>query len=207
MADAGREAVLLTGDLGGVIACASCANQPPESPERRPLAIVAVPNDEFKIARSEAAAAQAETFDLERIDLAPSAASTPQDRTLVLLRACYEAVARGATSLTWPDQLESPEPGAWPDLDELALCVDRALLVGRLVSLDSPPHGIQEFRVETPYIDLTDRQLAELAMDLAVPVELCWWWREGASGSGEAGRLYRRWTRVLREVGWASTVA
>ena len=66
------------------------------------------------------------------------------------------------------------------------------------------PAPLIELRIETPLIDLTDRQLGELALDMGVPVELCWWWGPGKAGDHLPGRLYRRWTTALREPGWAT---
>jgi hypothetical protein len=115
-----------------------------------------------------------------------------------LLAAAYVAAAHRCDRVVWPVQSPAPVSGEDDvDLDRIAADVDRALLVSRLVALDADEHGRPGLRIETPYVDLSDRQLAELAFDMDVPVHLCWWW-EGESGAAER----ERWLGTLRAVGW-----
>ena len=55
--------------------------------------------------------------------------------------------------------------------------------------------------------------MAELALDLGVPVNLCGWWhaelREGKPAPAAAifKREHERWTSVLSQCGWRQAVA
>jgi hypothetical protein len=98
--------------------------------------------------------------------------------------------------------------------DTLADVCDRALLAGQLVGLDVARLGsagdgapmAKGLRIETPYADLTDAQLMDLALDMDVPLHACWWclnedakpcahcsgcmrWREALAAVDPAGRL------------------
>jgi hypothetical protein len=56
-------------------------------------------------------------------------------------------------------------------------------------------------RVEAPYADFSDRQLAELVIELDLPVWTCWWW--GATNDDQPAWSDRQhWTSLLRELGW-----
>lgn len=120
----------------------------------------------------------------------------------MLLAAALAAGTRGATRLVWPvtlGALVAPGGAREPDdLDAVALACDRAILVGRLASLDLSGAGIV---VEAPLADLSDRQVAELALDLDAPVELCRWWGVDEDASA------RRWRSALRAIGWRSPAA
>lgn len=120
----------------------------------------------------------------------------------VLLGAALAAGARGATRLVWPvtlgEPLASKGPHAPDALDAVALACDRAIQIGRLASLDLPGAGII---VEAPLADLSDRQVAELALDLDAPVELCRWWGVDEDASA------RRWRSALLAIGWRSPAA
>ncbi|MDX9912463.1 MAG: hypothetical protein RBS39_11585 [Phycisphaerales bacterium] len=65
----------------------------------------------------------------------------------------------------------------------LALWHDTSLLVSRLLLV----HGI-ELEVELPLVDLDPAQVVDLALDMGLAPELCWWGRAGgASGGGSGG--------------------
>ena len=85
------------------------------------------------------------------------------------------------------------------DLDAASSHVDRALLVTRLVAMDADRHQCASIVVETPYADFSDRQLAELALDMGVPFRKAPWW------GVETSEDYRRWQGVFDAIG--STVA
>ncbi len=115
--------------------------------------------------------------------------------TMSLVRACYLAAARGAKRVVWPVQL--PRTGGRDgDLDLMAKALDRALLVSRLVSIDEADIGVPEVVIETPFVDLDDEQVADLALDMELPVDACWW----SGGYGQApgsARERERWTPLL----------
>jgi len=94
----------------------------------------------------------------------------------------------------------------WPvhvgaDLEGMDRALARARLVERLVNLDLPQEheGEPPLRIETPLLDLTDRQIAELAADLDAPLDVCWWCDK--DGPAPCGRCpgCPRWEPALRE--------
>lgn len=115
----------------------------------------------------------------------------------MLLRAGEQAAAHGCRRVIWPIQAS---PGVdRPDINDVARVLDRALLASRLVSLDAKTgelgdEPLPDIRIETPYADLTDAQIIDLARDLAVPIEACWWW--GAKGPA-ATFLRSRWSALV----------
>lgn len=91
----------------------------------------------------------------------------------------------------------SPPPLAH-DTDRASQTITRSLLVERLAALDAGPHPVQ---LRAPYADLTDRQLADLMIDMDLPVWTCWWW--GATNDQpHAHQELTRWTTLLRDTGW-----
>ncbi len=128
----------------------------------------------------------------------------------MLLSAAIEAVSFGLSRVIWPIHA-----GAAKDVntDALADVCDRALLAGQLVGLDVARAGaadgaalVRSVRIETPYADLTDAELMDLALDMDVPLNACWWclnedarpcahcsgcmrWREALAAVDPAGRL------------------
>lgn len=74
---------------------------------------------------------------------------------------------------------------------------DRALLLSRLLAMDSESvfngrYGAGRFVIQTPYVELTDEQMVELALDMDVPLG------EIVPGPGEAAD---RWLKVIRAAG------
>ncbi|MCC6285154.1 MAG: hypothetical protein IT439_07630 [Phycisphaerales bacterium] len=189
-------AVLSDAGLASLVACAvaserGCADAP---------ALVLWAGDAEDGLVREAAARQAELFNLPfaAVTLPGCGRGSAPAESMLLLSAGYEAARRGARELVWPVQPGGSEPGDWPELDHLAACVDRALLVSRLVALDAETHQRPDFRISTPHVDLTDRQMADLAADLGVNPQTCWWWgRE----TDEAKRESARWTGLMQSYG------
>lgn len=151
--------------------------------------------------RRDAAAAHAAHCDLHFVESGNPAAT---DDTRLLLDAGEQAVAMGIARVIWPIQRLGDSDA--PSLDQAAKAVDRALLVTRLMALDADSHNLPNFLIETPYADLTDKQLAELAADLDAPAHLCWWHSTPAASStlAELTATERsRWTRLLSDAGIA----
>jgi hypothetical protein len=77
--------------------------------------------------------------------------------------------------------------------------VERALHISRLVAVEHPG-----FELAAPYADLSDRQLADLILDMDLPVWTCWWYapegNEPAAAAAEAQRTH--WTAMLSAAGW-----
>jgi hypothetical protein len=197
--DKGPGAAILTdAGLASLIACAAAA----ERGRIGAPALVLFAGTSGDDVRREAASRQAEMLGLPFASLIVpgSTRSRAEAETLALLAAGHEAARRGVSELIWPVQPGGAGPGDWPELDDLATCVDRALLVSRLVALDSESHQRPDFRISTPHVDLTDRQLADLAADLGVNPRACWWWD---GGSELAVAEAARWTDLLRSYGLA----
>ena len=119
----------------------------------------------------------------------------PQSR--MLLDAAEQARRCGCTRIIWPVHAGAAIDSESIEVDRAALSIDRALLVEQLTNLDAPTSAAR-ISIETPYVDLSDRQLAELAADVSVPLKTLWWW--GRSGD-EAQRAHERWDALFRMVG------
>ena len=115
--------------------------------------------------------------------------------SLMLLTATMRAADHDIARVVWPIHAGVGGRPSEMDLDLAARHVDTALLVTRLVALDSDRHGCASIRVETPYADFSDRQLAELALDLGAPFKMAPWWDDATSEE------YRRWRGVFEAIG------
>jgi len=95
----------------------------------------------------------------------------------MLLRAAHIALRSGIRRVVWPIRAMRPEMKVEMDtlIEQVATSVDRALLAARLASLDADEHSAVEVIIETPFVDLTNGQVSDLASDLAIPLETCWW--------------------------------
>jgi hypothetical protein len=150
--------------------------------------------------RLDAVTRQCEALNLvlgTRQALAPSSAGASESEVEAgaLLAAAFAAARSGASQLVWP---ASAGVGSTVDVQRACGIQDLAILVARIVSMDYADHGHPEFTIETPLADCSDERIADLAVDLAVPVKSCWWNHPGAPlAAGESDR----WTRALRSVG------
>lgn len=95
--------------------------------------------------------------------------------TRLLLDACSIAMSRGIRKVVWGVQIDGEDHGGTERIERIARALDRAILVGRLATLDAPSSGAVEVVVETPLADLTDQQVVDLALDLSVAHDSCWW--------------------------------
>lgn len=100
-----------------------------------------------------------------------------------LLEASFRAVREGFDVLVYPAH-------GGPDHRRVVRIVDAGVHASGLASL-----GDRLLRVETPYADLSDRQLADLAVDMDLPVWMCSW-AVGPSPDRD------RWVAILKEAGW-----
>ena len=126
----------------------------------------------------------------------PEPADSPVSRagyeqSALLLAACHLALARGLTRVVWP--IHIGDVGALggadqpPPLDLIADACDRSMLAAQLASVDAG-RASMGVTIELPYVDFTDKQMIEVALDLGVPMSACWWCqREGAKGSASGG--------------------
>ncbi|MCC6676548.1 MAG: hypothetical protein IT436_05335 [Phycisphaerales bacterium] len=224
------ERMLIIGDggLASLIACAAAREAALITGASQPAVLWSGPaRAEEAPQRSEAAERQAGAYGLELVvHTAPNSLYGPgsapykglaDDRLLMDVAA--SAIQHGCDRVIWPIHYGGPGHASDPaepahDLDAISAAVDRALLITRLVGIDAGQHARPAFRVETPYVDFTDRQIADLALDLDVPVETCWWWhREFLSRDTQVAAApspalerdwaqWRRWWPALRAVGW-----
>ena len=194
----GRSVVLSDGGLASLVAAAAeieAALATGDSSAPMPL-MVEWPG--VSRASSASVRRQAEALGLVVRDLpdSPEIESVGGREATALLHAAYLAMASGCGRVVWPVQFTTASPDGDCDLEREAIAVDRALLVSRLATLDAGSFGLPELRVETPFVGMTDHQLAELALDLGVPVECCEWWDAGRRAERE------RWTSALSAAGW-----
>jgi hypothetical protein len=149
--------------------------------------------------RLAAATAQAQLYGLR---LAPEAETLSQSLdpgqagTRALVDACFLAQTLDVGTVLWPASAGPGLDGS-PDLDRAASIVDRALLAGRLASVSGPRPVV----VRAPYADLTDEELADLILDMDLPIWTCWW-NQGPVADPSAIAEREHWTRLLRAAGW-----
>jgi hypothetical protein len=118
----------------------------------------------------------------------------------LLMAAGIEALRRGYQRVVWPVQLGGPggeglgDSGMSPGmLDAVAEACDRAMVASRLLTLDAGAEGLA---IQTPFVDFSDVQLADLAADVDLPVHVAF--------MGEKDGAERaRWERAFGAVGVA----
>lgn len=119
--------------------------------------------------------------------------------SLALINACYAAVRLGCDRVVYPAHACMGDAGGSLDLDRIAAIADRAVLAARLCSLDALSHHTPGIRIDTPYVDLTDLQLADLFLDADLSPQALWWW----GGSTDSARAQQgRWMRALEPMGF-----
>lgn len=201
----GSTFVLIDGDLASLVACAMAREQSAltDGPTPSPVLGLAFPAmfDSDPL-RHRAIRAQAQSYAIElavpvSVDVG-GVHERGEREAIELVAAAYEAIRRGGTRVFWP---VSAAAGDSLDLDRIAQAADRALMAGRLAGLDAMLHGSPGLTIQTPLVDLTDRQLADLAMDMDVPLEACWWW--GDAPDAQAHQARARWRSSLAAVGWS----
>lgn len=145
------------------------------------------------------AATQAEAMGFRVVARSEPSEEMSVERTsgIVLLASAIAGARLGCDSVVWAAHCARTGSDVEVDIDRVAEAIDRATLVGRLASLEARA----EVEVQTPFVDLSDRQIADLAVDMGVEPSTCWW----AMGDGAAMAERRRWHGVLRERGMAVT--
>jgi len=173
-----------------------------EAPEQAQAWFIGAGADESPL-RRRATQIQVESAGLEQmIDPTTPAdawASLPGGlgESAMLLSALADAAARGCADVVWPRASDG-------DLDSMTDSADRALLVERLGVIESARTESLDVRLRTPLLDLSDRQIAELAADLAAPVWSCWWALPEAGDRPDAEPERLRWSDLLSELGAAA---
>ncbi|CAG0983387.1 hypothetical protein PHYC_01889 [Phycisphaerales bacterium] len=195
----GRVLVLSDGDLPSLVACAAAAEAAIGATDAkdRPIVLPFPSSLARHPGRLASVQRQAELLSLGLLPvLSPAIESSDGEAEIRdLIAAAYGAARSGIDTVVWP---ASAAAGESFDIDRLAIIADESLLVGRLVALDASRHGVPGIHVETPYLDLTDVQLADLAADLAAPLESLWWWQ---SDDAQASQARARWAPALERAG------
>lgn len=98
-------------------------------------------------------------------------------QTRMLLDAATLAMQLGLKRVVWPIRAIGPSRSENSEelIYHIGVAIDRALLTARLATLDAQEHGGVEVTIETPIVDLTNHELSDLAADLNVPINACWW--------------------------------
>ncbi len=206
MSQDGDALIICDGGLASLVACALAAKRAESAGETPGSIAWFVPlGDETDELRRNAVRAIATLLGLSQGEpkgFTPTlAGETPAQReTRLLLEACASAMRAGLEVVSWAIQPGGSAADEWPELEGIAARMDRTLLCARLGSLD----GEGEIRIETPLIDLTDRQIAEFAADLGVATETCWWW---GGGSQRPTSEAQRFKPLLEAAGLAPTPA
>lgn len=184
--------VIDDGGVASLVVCCLCTDP------ARVVPLIASGQGESAPSRADAVRRRRELLGLaEPITLTyPATDDPPPERvaaTDLLLRAGREALRTGVSRVVWPIH-------AGADLAEMERELERVRLIERLVNLDAPAGGEPAVRIETPLLDLTDGQIAELAADLDAPLDVCWWCRKnGPAPCGRCGGCLR-WEAVLGRV-------
>jgi len=133
--------------------------------------------------------------DLDEIRAARGGVVSGMHRTRLLLDACAVAIEHGIRTVIWSVQVPGDDDAR---LGRIGDAIDRALLAARLATLDAEEQGGIEVRMLTPIVDLADDQVLDLANDLSVPVESCWW-RDPEHPI--AAREHQRWASAAQGTG------
>ena len=109
---------------------------------------------------------QAELYGAVEVVQGGSGFEGPADAGTLLLEAARAAAARGALRVVWPR-------ACGESVDEMFRVTERADLVARLAGLEGEDGAGAGLRLETPFVDLTQEQLLDLARDLEI-LESVW---------------------------------
>lgn len=220
----GKVLVLADGGLAGLVAIAAAREAvsayhtplPAGQETPRPM-VMFVPRDANQTdLRVGAVRVQAQRYDVEVVSaplgvggLNIQNGDSGLADSISLSLAAGLATAAGYPEVIWPVSFGHPGEPDDVELDGLARAVDRAALATRLAALDSDEHGVPSIRIKTPLADLSARQLAEVALDLNVPIELCWWWKAAELAGGMASgatsvaiEQRHQWAALFTQLGW-----
>lgn len=114
------------------------------------------------------------------------------DTTGLLLAAARDARRLNCSRVLWP-------VCCGEDVTALYRAAELAALLGRVVSVESTPGErigpTPEVAIEVPLADLTEAQVADLALDLDLATASCWFEQPGATPSEASAR----WKTALRD--------
>jgi hypothetical protein len=193
--------VMCDGSVTGLLAAAAAGLRAATGPRGvEPKAFICGPSEHHR----KAATVQAAEFGLGRdTDQMPIDAS-PDGWVRELMEAALRVRRDGGGVLVWP---VGPE-GRDVDVAASARALTAAALVSQLISLtglDSEP-----VEVQAPYADLSEDQVADLVLDMDLPIWTCWWMSAAELGEGDvkvrATQERERWRAALKRAGWAGSL-
>lgn len=116
----------------------------------------------------------------------------------ILLEAAQLAIRAGIRKVIWPIRVQRPESDFTVEqaIDQIGVAVDRALLASRLASLDADLESAVDVVIETPFVDLSNEQMADLAQDLSLTAECTWWHQARTLPNAQHRQMF--WTSKLK---------
>lgn len=112
----------------------------------------------------------------------------------LLLSAGRLASERGGGRVIWPESAGAPADPEAVDLDRAAALANTALLVERLLEIEGSVSPV----IDAPFADLSDRQVADLAIDLGFIPGDVWWAPRADDAQMVAGE---RWAAAFQAAG------
>ena len=123
----------------------------------------------------------------------PSARTGRAEASVLLFRAALVALERNCTRVIWPVHTTLAD-----GLAAAARAFDRGLILRELLSLDAPDSPIA---FEMPLLELSDEAVADLAIDLGVPLQLAAFCRNSPAAACTTCPSCRRWLTAAAAVG------
>lgn len=211
-----RTLILTDGGLASLIAAthareaATLAGITPDTLANNVVLHAFVPQPEAVLLQRKAAATQAEVLGLgwcgtdSRGMALPAPQADEHERECIeLFGAALLAARLGCESIVWPATAGTSDS---VNIDRLASINDRALVAARFASITSQSATATGIVIDTPFAELSDQQLADLALDAGVPLQTCWWWtRQPDDPVVEQER--NRWNAALQHAGWGAMAA
>ncbi len=190
MSNRGGTVILSDGDLGALIALVHAAESSLASDSSGPSDLFLLPSVESASPPGALLQRQAAANSASILDPLPYAMRSA-DRLLAAGRLAEE---RGASRVVWAAHAGVPLDPESVDLDRAAAIANSALLVERLLEVESGDAAM----IEAPFADLSDRQMADLAIDLGLLPGEVWW--AGRAGDDQL-RAAERWSAAFEASG------
>ncbi|MEL7484811.1 MAG: hypothetical protein AAFN41_10710 [Planctomycetota bacterium] len=188
--------VVCDGDLGSLVCLTHAAESAVQAADGRKLPIVA-----FSVATRHAGRARS----VKRLANFHGAEIIEADEvferdTDLLLAAGRLADDRSASTVIWPAHAGIAGDVDAIDVDRASVIANTSVLVERLLELESPAAPV----IESPLVDLSDRQVADLAIDLGMVPGDVWW---AAGGDDDCLLAAERWSAAFEACGAPLRVA
>lgn len=199
MATMRNTVVMCDGSVGSLVAAAAVGLRAATGPKDQRAYAFLYGTSEYHL---RAAAQQATEFGLLPLpEQVPVALPSGEGMSVAsILDAGLRVAALGGGELLWP---AGNQGEAEPDVGRAARMLAACLLVEQLVEVAT---GIGSVKVEAPYADLTRRQLADLAIDMDLPVAMCWWMEASREARGDQRAVAEAerdsWLGLIRAAGW-----